>query len=153
MVAASAIVRGRPFQPGQSGNPGGRPKSLGTLRALARTHAAEAIAELARLAMSAKSETARIAAIRELLDRAYGKPTLLATDNDVVPENLSAAELRAEIVAQFRQAFPEYRVLKVIPAPGVARPGRRQTLKNRPTTTLIGAASQPELLNVALADE
>ena len=38
-----------------------------------RQHAASAIAELARLAVKAKSETARIAAIRELLDRAYGR--------------------------------------------------------------------------------
>jgi hypothetical protein len=37
--------------------------------------------------MHARSETARIAAIRELLDRAYGKPTqFLATDNDTIPE-------------------------------------------------------------------
>jgi hypothetical protein len=137
-----AIVRGRPFQPGVSGNPGGRPKSLGTLRALARTHAAEAIAELARLAVHAKSETARIAAIRELLDRAYGKPKqFLATDNDVVPEDLSAAEIRAEIVAQFQVAFPEYRLLKVVPAPSEARPRRRQTLRNEPSATLIGTAS------------
>jgi hypothetical protein len=32
-----------------------------------------AIAELARLAVKAKSATARIAAIRELLDRGYGQ--------------------------------------------------------------------------------
>jgi hypothetical protein len=36
-------------------------------------HAPSAIAELARLASKAKSETARIAAIRELLDRGYGR--------------------------------------------------------------------------------
>jgi hypothetical protein len=41
---------------------------------LARQHAPAAIAELARLAVKAKSETARIAACRELLDRGYGKP-------------------------------------------------------------------------------
>jgi hypothetical protein len=64
--------RGRPFQPGQSGNPGGRPAIVGELRELARSHAPEAVAELARLAKDAKSETARIAAIKELLDRAYG---------------------------------------------------------------------------------
>jgi hypothetical protein len=32
------------------------------------------IAQLARLALKAKNETARIAAIRELLDRGYGRP-------------------------------------------------------------------------------
>jgi hypothetical protein len=125
-----------------------------SLRALARTHAAQAIAELARLAMHARSETARIAAIRELLDRAYGKPTqFLATDDDIVPEYLTAAELRAEIVAQFQAAFPEYRLLKVVPAPSEARPRRRQTLTNECGVTLIGTANEPELTNLALPDD
>ena len=61
------------FRKGQSGNPGGRPKVLGELQELARQHAPKAIVELARLALKARSETARIAAIRELLDRGYGK--------------------------------------------------------------------------------
>jgi hypothetical protein len=56
------------WKKGQSGNPGGRPKVLAELRDLARRHAPVAIAELARLSTKAKSETARVAAIRELLD-------------------------------------------------------------------------------------
>ena len=62
------------FRKGQSGNPGGRPKVLGDVQELARQHAPTVIVELARLALRAKSETARIAAIRELLDRGYGRP-------------------------------------------------------------------------------
>ena len=62
------------FRKGQSGNPGGRPKVLGDVQELARQHAPAVIVELARLALKAKSETARIAAIRELLDRGYGRP-------------------------------------------------------------------------------
>ena len=62
------------FRKGQSGNPGGRPKVLGDVQELARQHAPTVIVELARLALKAKSETARIAAIRELLDRGYGRP-------------------------------------------------------------------------------
>jgi hypothetical protein len=58
---------------GWSGNPGGRPKVLGEVQELARQYAPTAIVELARLALKAKSETARIAAIRELLDRGYGR--------------------------------------------------------------------------------
>jgi hypothetical protein len=62
------------FRKGESGNPGGRSKVLAEVQELARQHAPAAIAELSRLALKAKSETARIAAIRELLDRGYGRP-------------------------------------------------------------------------------
>src|SRR5258705_473960 len=62
------------FCKGISGNPGGRPKLLAGVQELARLHAPSAITELARLALRARSETARIAAIRELLDRGYGRP-------------------------------------------------------------------------------
>ena len=116
--------RGRPFQPGQSGNPGGRPRVIAELQELARAHAPEAIAELARLAKDAKSETVRIAAIKELLDRAYGKPTqFVAAENDEQALNdLNLEELRAEILADLERGFPEYRLvpaqqLKVIPGP------------------------------------
>src|SRR5438105_4308583 len=61
------------FRKGKSGNPGGRPKVLGELQGLARHHAPEVIAELARLAVKARSEAARIAAGRELLDRGFGR--------------------------------------------------------------------------------
>jgi hypothetical protein len=117
-------ARGRPFQPGQSGNPGGRPRVIAELRELARAHAPEAVAELARLAKDAKSETARIAAIKELLDRAYGKPTqFVAAENDEPALNdLNLEELRASMLADFERVFPEYRFvpaeqLKVIPGP------------------------------------
>ena len=65
-------MRGRPFKKGESGNAGGRPKVIAELRELARAHAPDAIKELARLAIKAKSEAARVAAIRELLDLGYG---------------------------------------------------------------------------------
>jgi len=61
------------FPKGKSGNPGGRPKVLGEVQELARHYAPAAIVELARLALKARNETARIAAIRELLDRGYGR--------------------------------------------------------------------------------
>lgn len=61
------------FSKGKSGNPGGRAKVLGELQELARHHAPEVVAELARLALKARSKAARIAAGRELLDRGFGK--------------------------------------------------------------------------------
>ena len=108
----SAKRRGRPFEPGQSGNPGGRPKALGELRDLARTHAAEAINELARLAVKARSESVRVAAIRELLDRGYGRATqFLAADTEAISCDKSAGELRAELLTDFALLFPDYRLV------------------------------------------
>ena len=61
------------FAPGQSGNPGGRPKSA-HLSELARAETDACIATLVRIRDSAKAPAAaRIAAARELLDRAYGR--------------------------------------------------------------------------------
>lgn len=68
------------FKPGVSGNPGGRPKILGEIKELARNYGPDAIAKLAQLSglvrghPGAENESARIAALRELLDRGYGKP-------------------------------------------------------------------------------
>jgi hypothetical protein len=49
-------------------------KATADIKALAQEHAPKAIAELARLVGAAESEQARVAAIKELLDRGYGKP-------------------------------------------------------------------------------
>jgi hypothetical protein len=67
--------RGRPFEKGQSGNPGGRPRIIADVRNLARQYLPAAIDELARLGLKAKSEAVRITAIRELIDRGFGKAT------------------------------------------------------------------------------
>ena len=75
-------------------------KATADVKAIARSYAPDAIRELARLAMNAESEAARVAAIRELLDRAYGKSTITADVNvkrDV--RQLSDDELGA-IIAQ-----------------------------------------------------
>jgi hypothetical protein len=110
----SARTIGRPFPKGRSGNPGGRPRVAGTLRDLARAHAPEAIEELARLALKAKSETARIAAIRELLDRGYGKsPQFLAADDEAIPPDMTADELREVILRKLENEFPGYRFVPV----------------------------------------
>jgi hypothetical protein len=66
--------RGRPFQPGQSGNPGGRPKVAAEIRDLARHHTATALRTLVEIAEHGESENARVAAANALLDRGWGKP-------------------------------------------------------------------------------
>src|SRR5215207_1463599 len=64
------------FKPGQSGNPGGRPKVIAHVQELAREHTSEAIATLVAVMRDPKSSAAaRVAASNALLERGYGKPT------------------------------------------------------------------------------
>jgi hypothetical protein len=50
-------------------------KVTAEIRSIARVHGPDAISELVRLMTKSKSEMARIAAAKELLDRGYGKST------------------------------------------------------------------------------
>jgi hypothetical protein len=65
-----------PFSPGQSGNPGGRPKIIAELRDLARQHTEAALATLVEIALNGENESARVTAANALLDRAWGKPSV-----------------------------------------------------------------------------
>jgi hypothetical protein len=57
-----------------SGRKKGTPnKVTAEIKVLAHKYGPDALKELARLARSAESEAARVAACREILDRAYGK--------------------------------------------------------------------------------
>lgn len=72
-MAQAPKVIGRPFQPGQSGNPGGRPKSQDHVRNLARQHSTRALLKLIELTASSDERVA-LAASKEILDRAFGRP-------------------------------------------------------------------------------
>src|SRR5262245_8168200 len=66
---------GKPFQKGQSGNPGGRPKEIAEVKELARQHMPAAIEALVSIMNNSKaSDAARVSAATALLDRGYGKP-------------------------------------------------------------------------------
>lgn len=86
---------GRPSKVAKSSNRGSKPgerrggrvkgipnKATADVRALASQYGPEAIEELARLATQAESEAARVSAIKELLDRAYGKSPQPLTGQD-----------------------------------------------------------------------
>jgi hypothetical protein len=60
-------------RPGAGRKKGTPNKVTAEIKQLAQKYGPEAIAELARLATQAESEAARVAAIKELLDRGYGR--------------------------------------------------------------------------------
>jgi hypothetical protein len=84
--------RGHPKTGGrQAGTPNNVPSEI---KDLARLYAPDALKELARLASKATSESARVAACKEILDRAYGKaPQALVGDPDNPLEERTQVEL------------------------------------------------------------
>lgn len=71
----------RPWQKGQSANPGGRSKRLEEIRSLAKKHSRRAFDRILEL-IESDDERVAMAAAKEVLDRAYGKPTVDDTDGD-----------------------------------------------------------------------
>ena len=91
-------VRGRPFQKGTSGNPGGRPRVLADVQELARRRSPDAINTLSAIMDDQKAPpAARVAAANALLDRGYGKPTqpISQTLTKIDPSTMSDEELAA----------------------------------------------------------
>ena len=69
------------FEPGQSGNPTGRPKENAEVKALARVHMPRAIERLAEI-LNGDDVRAAAAAAQALLDRGYGKPAQAIVGGD-----------------------------------------------------------------------
>ena len=91
-------ARGRPFQKGTSGNPGGRPRVLADVQELARERSPDAINTLAAIMDDQKAPpAARVAAANALLDRGCGKPTqpISQTLTKIDPSTMSDEELAA----------------------------------------------------------
>jgi hypothetical protein len=111
-VAPKRGERGK-WLPGQSPNPGGRPRVIGDVRNLARQHTDTAIEALVTIATSGQAEAARVSAAQALLDRGWGRPAqVLAGDpeNPVGIEMVTAEEIarrRAAAQAVLNAAFGE----------------------------------------------
>ena len=72
-IATQNRARSGQFLPGQSGNPGGRPKDEHRVAELARSCTLEAIDTLVELMRDSKDERVRGTAAQALLDRGWGK--------------------------------------------------------------------------------
>jgi len=70
------IPNAKKFQPGQSGNPGGRPKGIA---AKAREHTDKAL-EVLVAALDDDDTKTRIVAAKEIIDRGFGKPVTMTAD-------------------------------------------------------------------------
>ncbi len=68
-----------PFKKGQSGHPGGRPKTLGQVQDIARKHEVEAIETLVAIMRNDPDSRVRAMAADKILDRARGKPAQAIT--------------------------------------------------------------------------
>ncbi len=96
-------VVGKPFAPGRSGNPGGRPRAVLDVQQLARERTAEAIAALVAALSSPKE---RVPAAIALLNRGWGLPKVTVEADATSPMllHLAAAQLiSAELLAEREQ--------------------------------------------------
>ena len=105
--ALTAIPRklpGRPFEPGKSGNPGGRPRILADVQEAARKYTAEAMDTLATIMRDDKAPPAtRVAAANSLLDRGWGcAPASLSLSHETA--EATSERLVAEFAAAARDA-------------------------------------------------
>lgn len=98
----SGVTRGRPWAPGQSGNPRGRPVGglsvASFVRELGGFDARVYVERLHAMAMDKRQPRLAIEAIRILLERGYGRPPDLSVTFDVSAlRDLSDEELCAAL--------------------------------------------------------
>jgi len=92
-----------PFERGKSGNPGGRPKVVGEVQALARELTTEAVQTLRDIMRDKRApHTARGYAANSILDRGYGRPsqTISTGDRGRPLDQMTDDELTAIAAAQ-----------------------------------------------------
>ena len=80
--ASTGRIVGKPFTPGVSGNPSGRPKIVSEIAALARAQTSTALNALVEIATKGEKEAARVSAAVALLDRGWGKPLQPTQEQD-----------------------------------------------------------------------
>jgi hypothetical protein len=91
----SSETRGRPFRPGESGNPGGRPRGLARrIREEIGADGSELIAIMVGIARSADTVTRdRMQAVAWLSDRAFGRNNFLDEEEEAEPPDYPMLDL------------------------------------------------------------
>lgn len=80
------------FQPGQSGNPGGKTQTEAEIRRLAQGMSVDALKRIQTIAMETDDERAALVGLGMILDRAFGKPKEIppSQDDQAGPPDLSS---------------------------------------------------------------
>lgn len=90
MAKSSTSGQGRPK--------GAANKATREIKDIARSYGPQAIEKLWKLASGAQSEQAQVSAIKEILDRGYGKPHQTA---ELTVTNLRASDLPDDVLAGY----------------------------------------------------
>ena len=96
-------------RPGAGRPNGSRNKVTLEVRELALKHGPTALKNLVTLSQKAKSESVRLAAIREILDRAYGRPPQAMEIMNLTPEELPSDEdIAAAVITALEEAAAKH---------------------------------------------
>jgi len=86
------------FQPGFSGNPGGRPKDEHRVAELARSYTVEAVETLVDLMRHSRDDRVRGTASQALLDRGWGKTKVEVATSPAEKTYIEALQAAAELI-------------------------------------------------------
>jgi hypothetical protein len=109
------------FRPGQSGNPGGRPKSATAIRSRALEMTPELLERWFNIATGHCADdipyNVQFAAFREICNRALGLPVAVNADLDQMKEydRMSSKELKRTILEQFGPDLLQLQAQALVP--------------------------------------
>ena len=121
------------WRKGQSGNPGGRPKTPEEIKALLRSGLPAAVRTVIRLATYSKNENIRLAAAREILDRNLGKPAVAEAPSEAVQpvQNVVRVPYPAASIEEWEREVAAWRSQKA----ALRRAEAEQFLRDHPQMT------------------
>ena len=105
-----------PFRPGQSGNPGGRPKDIQGVTRLARKLCPKALRRLAEILDDPEAANSdKVRAAQVILDRGLGKVDVVVEEKPAAPFYLPLDEAQVQLAERMVKALPEGETAGALP--------------------------------------